>query len=218
MGLSYDESEFSELRFNPFATDGKKMIQVYADLSIRHNLTYLPQDELKDESLVVNHEVLDALIRFCVLFGIKDGNPLNRERDLGQKKKKIMQILGINKNHNAYPYIEQRHGWFLLILREILSLVNDRDYSQWLAMREYFEENLSLLMASVLDSDDPAQLQDSKAKAAKAIKEGGDMLNKLESKLFPDSFVKDAMHNLEKYIADGKGGFAEFVVAQSWPY
>lgn len=212
--MRYKPEDFSEMRLDPFRTGQVKMTDFYPVLAMRSVLNEVP--DLMDRSLKPDSFVLDRLIRYCVLFCIKDGNPLSRERDLKMRKKAIFSLLNINDNQPVYLFIERQHSWFLSILSAVLSISNDRLYSTWISLRISYEEMLDCLRSSALESDDPQKMLELKLTIQKNLSSYKKSLDEMEAQLFPDANTRDMIHNFEAFIAEGKGGFAEFMVARQW--
>jgi hypothetical protein len=212
--MKYNASDFNEMRFDVFRTGQVKMTDFYPVLGMRTVLTEVP--DLMDKSLKADSLILDRLIRFCVLFCVKDGNPLSRERDLKMKKKAIYQLLNINETQPVFVIIERWHSWFLSVLSAVLSVSNDRLYSTWISLRISYEEMLDCLRANALESDDPQKMLELKLTIQKNLASYKKSLDEMEAQLFPDANTRDMVHNFEAFIAEGKGGFAEFMVARQW--
>lgn len=213
------KEEFEGLRFSPFGQIGNEAIwKKYTEFAQRPMLSSVAAHRFDKDEDTPPWQDLDLMIRYIILFCTRKGNPLSRERDFEMKKKQVCEMLGIKANDRVRAkYIDKWHPWFIQVMAVYLRLVNERDYTSWLALKMSYDQDMVYLMMPLNTVEDPEKTLLAKNRIRDSMEKREESLRKIEAALFPDDKSLAAITELETGAFDGTGSYAEFRVAEDWP-
>lgn len=214
------KEDFSKMRFDPTFRGKAKMIwQHYSELQTRSDLCKVPTEffELAGGKEKCE-ETLDDLVRFCIMFCGKEGNPMSREGDFDVRQKRCMEHLVIKKSDIAYELITGWHPWVVKIMAVFMRMQDNEKYQRWISTKVMHDQNLEYIMTPAKYSDDPDKVIGIQEKVKAGLARSAKEIKELENSLFPDDKVRDLINEYQQLILDGPGGFADYFVAAEYPY
>jgi len=212
----YKPADFGEMKYDVFADWTMFMWQQYEVFKTRPLLSEVPMGVFMDDEVIEEKDV-DRLLRYAILYCSRQGNPLARELDLNQRRETIWTLLHISKKDPLRGYVEHWHPWVTKVMISYLRLENDMEYGSWLTDKIAYYQYLEFQMLDPMTSEDPEKTIRLKSAISQLKPDLEKRLKEKENFLFPDTRMRDEISEMEARIQEGRGGFAEFVVARPFP-
>lgn len=181
----------------------------HPELKMRKDLCTIPEKdfELLEEKYVPTLEELNKLVIFVAYF-CDPGSPHYKQISLDIRISECKKSANIDDNEWLAEVIHGRHWWFCKILSSYIKIFGEHDMQTWIALvLDAAEKKEFLAMPVNYLADDVEKRFAAKAMIQKSLPALDGSLKELEKKLFPNSFIKEAVTSA--VTSDGIGSWAE---------
>lgn len=191
-----EDRDFSGMEYDPTNGIGIPFVTIYPKLTKFRVLMERPIVELEvksKKSKLVDTD-WDMLIRYSLLFSVKEGNPISYISDWDERKALCLQVLGIDKKYPiVLTVIDMNHFLLAGLIRFWLQLAMNDTYTMWFTLRTQFH-NYNQFLRQPINMDTTSTSVNTAMKLLPDLKKE---IDKLESQLFIDSQIRKMVNEEE---------------------